>query len=254
MHEKARARLRWTATAFGIAALVSLPMAPVVAAPAEVERSFVISIKPSKADSVRTIELAAQETEGVNGARSTLAQLRVRKRVDEATEQVLSFKLDASSDVALRSAEFVDLNFDGYKDFWVVREFGAKWLSYEVFMFDAKAGRFVKDAFAKAVEKLANPEIDASTKTIVTTNLGPAAPSRTVRKVAGNSLRVLSRCVFHNEDDVNGDDKSDGILVLERLVKGVLAIVEKRKLALPSGEDPCKSEPRATPAARNQTN
>ena len=53
-----------------------------------------------------------------------------------------------------------DLNFDGYLDIKAVREHGAKWGIYCVWLFDPQQRLFVKDRVAQEMEMLPNLEAD----------------------------------------------------------------------------------------------
>lgn len=223
------------AAALGATATIS---APAAAAPTESQRAFVVDLKPGKADSVRNLELVVTSDES-DTSRAVKAELRVEKELGKPAEQVLRFSLDVGVDVALATAELVDIDYDGYKDFWIVREMGSKWARVEVYLFDAKSGRFVKDGLAREIEKLDNPELAPTSKSIISSRIGPTEPQRTVRKVDGRRLQITDRCVFHNDKDVDQNDTMDGLLVIEKLVKGVLSVVTKKTVSLPRGENPC---------------
>lgn len=200
-------------------------------------RTFTMDVRPGDAKSIRTIEIVTT-TDPKSPDVAKKVELRIGKP-GKAPDQVISFAVDEGVEMVLGSADDVDLNFDGYRDFWVVSDFGAKYARYEAFVFDPKAQRFVKDSLAREVSALMNPEVDMASKRIVTTSIGPADPSRTVRKVQGGHLIVTDSCVFHNDKDYGSDGKGEGLLVVKKLVQGVLKVVTQKPLSVAPGDDPC---------------
>ncbi len=211
--------------------------APRPLSPLSHSRSFLVDVKPGDPKSVRMVEIVTT-SDPAQPSVAIKAELRVG-RVDEPPEEVVSFPVDAGYELVLASADVVDLNFDGYRDFWVVREMGAKWNRYEAYVYEPRTGRFVKDAFAKEVAALDNPDVDEMSKVIVTSSLGPAEPYRTVRKVAGGHTVVVESCMFHNTADTNGDARNDGLLVVQKVVGGALKTVTSKKISVGLGDDPC---------------
>ncbi|HEY1955713.1 MAG TPA: hypothetical protein VGH28_08870 [Polyangiaceae bacterium] len=103
----------------------------------------------------------------------------------------------------LQSIEIVDANFDGHPDVLVMREFGAKWSSSDVFLFDPRTQRFsATSPLAHAIGALANTTFDARRRTITTHDIGPSDPSRVTYAVEGQSLRETSSCRFVNPLDL----------------------------------------------------
>jgi hypothetical protein len=207
------------------------------AAPVKGSRSFMVDLHPGNMTSVREIELVATADTAHPDAPTKL-ELRVGA-VDKAPDQILSFTVEAGAEAALASADVVDVNFDGYRDFWVLREMGAKWGRYDVFVYEPKSGKFIQDALSREVATLDNPEIDGASKVIVSSSIGPSEPYRAVRKVQGGHLVMTESCVFHNGQDTNHDDKNEGTLVIQKLVQGILKIVTQKAIAVGPQENPC---------------
>lgn len=216
------------------ASLAALPTAA-EAAPTESQRAFVVDLKPGKPDSVRNIELSIA-SDPSDPSLAKKAELRVARGADKPAEQTLRFTLDVGVDVALATAELVDIDFDGYKDFWIVREMGAKWARVEVFLFEPKSGRFVKDGLAREIERIDNPELLPASRSIASTRVGPALPDRVVRKVDGRRLVVTERCVLHTEKVA---EDGTALLVIEKIVSGVLKVVSRTPVLARANEHPC---------------
>ena len=223
---------------------VLLGSSTATADPIKGSRSFMVDLHPGTVSSVRMIELVATVDPDHPHAPTKL-ELRVGP-VDKAPEQVLSFTVEAGAEAALASADVVDVNFDGYRDFWVLREMGAKWGRYDVFVYEPKSGKFIKDNLSREVAALDNPEIDGASKIIVSSSTGPSEPYRAVRKVQGGRLVVTDSRVFHNGKDTNQDDKNEGVLVIQKLVQGILKIVSQKEIAVGLQDNPCAGQP-ATP-------
>ena len=221
-------------------AKASAPVEAKSATPAEskpTSRTFTLDVRPGDAKTIRTIEVVTQ-ADPKDPEVAKKVDLRIG-RPGKAPDQTLSFSVDEGVDLVLQSADDVDINFDGFRDFWVLRQIGAKYARYEAFVFDPKTQRFVKDAVAREVSELDNPEVDGASKRIVTTTLGPAEPSRTVRKMIGGRLVVTDSCVFQNGHDTDGDGRNDGLLVVKKLVQGMLKVVSQKQLSVSPGDDPC---------------
>jgi hypothetical protein len=76
-----------------------------------------------------------------------------------------------------------DLDMDGHPDLRGVREFGAKWERYCVWLFDPSSRRFVKDLLAQQMELLSNLQVDAAHRRLVSSYIGPSRPSWDVYRI-----------------------------------------------------------------------
>jgi hypothetical protein len=76
-----------------------------------------------------------------------------------------------------------DLDLDGHPDLRGVREFGAKWERYCVWLLDPSSRRFVKDRLAEQMELLSNLQVDAAHRRLVSSYIGPSRPSWDVYRI-----------------------------------------------------------------------
>jgi hypothetical protein len=76
-----------------------------------------------------------------------------------------------------------DLDSDGHKDLMGIRDFGAKWGQYCVWLYDPKQHVFVTDFLAEQMELLANLA-PSGNKRIITGHLGPSDPWLAVYRIA----------------------------------------------------------------------
>ena len=77
-----------------------------------------------------------------------------------------------------------DLDFDGHLDLAGIREFGAKWERYCVWLYDQKQRRYMKDFLAEQMELLTNLE-PLGGRQISSSHIGPANSWIAVYRVAG---------------------------------------------------------------------
>ena len=79
--------------------------------------------------------------------------------------------------------EAKDLDFDGHQDLLGIREFGAKWARYCVWLYDTRQHLFVRDFLAEQMELLANLEARGGGE-IVASHPGPVNPWLAVYRIA----------------------------------------------------------------------
>jgi hypothetical protein len=147
-----------------------------------------------------------------------------------------------ADDVAIKSVaeEFVshfeleDLNFDGYLDLKGVREFGAKWGRYCVWLFDPTNHRFndfVQDGLAEQMELLTNLAADAKRHRITSGRIGPAYPAVDEYRIESKGkdwpfaprLILVQSCFM----DTTGADEPDTPVVLKRYEGGRPVVVRR---------------------------
>jgi len=76
-----------------------------------------------------------------------------------------------------------DLDMDGHPDLRGVREFGAKWERYCIWLFDPSSRRFEKDHLAEQMELVSNLQVDAAHRRLVSSYIGPSRPSWDVYRI-----------------------------------------------------------------------
>ena len=76
-----------------------------------------------------------------------------------------------------------DLDMDGHPDLRGVREFGAKWERYCVWLFDPSSRQFEKDLLAQQMELVSNLQVDAAHRRLVSSYIGPSRPSWDVYRI-----------------------------------------------------------------------
>jgi hypothetical protein len=83
-----------------------------------------------------------------------------------------------------------DINLDGYADVMALREYGAKWGKYCVWLYDPQSHKFVKGALADELESLSNIGANAEKGWLTSAHADPENPSRTVYRIAGQDAGV----------------------------------------------------------------
>jgi hypothetical protein len=76
-----------------------------------------------------------------------------------------------------------DLDMDGNPDLRGVREFGAKWERYCVWLFDPSIRQFGKDLLAQQMELVSNLQVDAAHRRLLSSYIGPSRPSWDVYRI-----------------------------------------------------------------------
>lgn len=95
-------------------------------------------------------------------------------KIATGSGQTFAFRSEGPRERILQTFEVVDLDFDGYPDVRVVREWGAKWQTFHVWRYDPRLRRHVYDA---RLSRLPNLTIDLNRRELVSFTIGPSDPS-----------------------------------------------------------------------------
>jgi hypothetical protein len=106
--------------------------------------------------------------------------------------------------LVMSSFELLDVDFDGFLDVRVLRDFGAKWARHAYRAFDPRTGMFVDTDVSRQLEHFANVTVLNEEKRIESESLGPAAPSWTRYLVAGRRLQAERSCTFVPSEGMPG--------------------------------------------------
>ena len=123
----------------------------------------------------------------------------------EATQQELA----AVREQFVTQFAVMDLDSDGHPDLAGIREFGAKWARYCVWLYDPEQHIFVKNFLAQQMELLTNLT-SLKDGLLSSSHLGPANPWQAVYRIAGSKrsgpeqqLVPVFSCLL--ETTLNGD-------------------------------------------------
>ncbi len=214
-------------------------------------RSFLVDVEPGTASFGR-IDVTAND--GTAKTEKTRVAVKVSAALKDANQSAasagdkkkkkavikdhdLAVEVSVSASDAAQSVDVPDLNFDGYRDLWLLRELGANGSRYDVFLFDAKTGKYAKSAFSNEIEKLDSPEIEPMSKTL-TSRKGGDSPARTTYRVANSRLDVVSSCSFEPSTATQEGNVVTGKLTQKKLTNGQLETT-KKDVAIPRGTNPC---------------
>ena len=130
-----------------------------------------------------------------------------------------------------------DINFDGYLDFAVLAEFGAKWGRELWWIYDPDTGRFVQNQLARELGDLKTNgyQIDSQKHEIIAENLMFGCPSLVTRyRVADNHLITV-----HQETGMQTIENDSGqrnlpagvpcTVTVSDLVGGTMRVTEVRR-------------------------
>ena len=180
-----------------------------------------------------TLQISAEGSQGLvsirdpNGGEIQSLQCHLLRESTAPTETELA----GVREQFVSGFEVEDLDFDGYKDLMGIREFGAKWARYCVWLYDPKRHIFVTDSLAQQMELLANLSPSANGE-ILTSHLGPTNPSWVVYHIATpNESRPERQLVPAYSCLVEtADDGSTPKAVVETRYEGRKAIVRRREV------------------------
>ena len=86
--------------------------------------------------------------------------------------------LGSHAETFVSGLQATDLDFDGLLDILATRDFGAKWATYCVWLFDPNQGRFIQNPLSRQMEDLENLTVDDERHQIVAFTSGPTYPNR----------------------------------------------------------------------------
>jgi hypothetical protein len=223
--------------------------APGAATAARTTRSFLVDVQPGNARSFGKIEVVGADGEKGNKIELTVSTDLVNPGQDDAPKpkgkskekavlkaHSLSVDVEVPAADAVASLEVQDLNFDGYRDLWLLREKGKTGARYEALVFDPNAGKFARTTLTGEIDKLDNPEVDPLSRRLISRRFGE---SRHVHKVVGGRLSVVESCTFTVKPNTDAT-RREGRLVIKRVVDGAMTTVTDKEVALPVGHDPCE--------------
>jgi hypothetical protein len=114
--------------------------------------------------------------------------------------QTLEVTGDGSAQQLAAFSRFEDVSFDGYTDLLLANGGGAKWMGYEVFVFDPASGSFVQNELSREMSRQLggqNLELHRAEKEIVVTHMAFGCQNGFVQSetfaVRGSSLRKVEQ-------------------------------------------------------------
>lgn len=109
--------------------------------------------------------------------------------------QTIEVESYSSADLFLSTFRVEDINFDGYLDIAATHSHGAKWMSFNYWLFNPATGKFITNRLTKQLRQLGWNEMTLSPRerTIRVThlNLGEGVLVGETYKVENNRLRVI---------------------------------------------------------------
>ncbi len=140
---------------------------------------------------------------------------------------VTESELAAAREQFVKRFEAKDLDFDGHLDLVGVREFGAKWARYCVWLYDPQQHIFVKDFLAEQMESLTNLAAEKNGRWIVTSSFGPANPWRAVYRIFDGKHSAPGRQLLPMEScsvETSYGDESPIAIWITRFEKGEVVV------------------------------
>jgi hypothetical protein len=148
--------------------------------------------------------------------RHHIGRIKISKSSSNSILQIIEVQSYADASWLSNSFKAEDINFDGYLDLAVLDDHGAKWGSYNYWLFDKRTGHFMTNVLTAELRELRCNEIrlDPKGKLIHTSNLiaGCADSESDYRIVRGHLilLRAEDReakeghCIVTRRERING--------------------------------------------------
>lgn len=161
-----------------------------------------------------------------HGDRHPIGRVEISRGDSDAILQTLTVEADVGASWLTRSFKAEDVNFDGYLDIAVLKDFGAKWGSYGYWLFDKRSGRFVTNSLTAALGSLSFNEmsLDAGPGQIHLSNMviGCADSTQTYR-VAGGRLTLL------RAEEREAEERYCRVRIKRRVGRRMKLVAERRE-------------------------
>jgi hypothetical protein len=133
----------------------------------------------------------------------------------------------------VRGLTIEDLDMDGHPDMRAVREFGAKWERYCIWLYDPSTHGFQKDLLARQMEALSNLTVDASRHRLVSFDIGPVEPSWDVYRIMKGPYLKERRLLPEQSCVIEADETGPVAATVTRFADGR---AQAARHALPRGD------------------
>jgi hypothetical protein len=157
------------------------------------------------------------------GRRSSIGKIEISKGLSSPPQQVINVKTWSEASWLINSFMAEDVNFDGYTDIRVADDFGTKWESHKVWLFDKRSGKFITNSLTKELGALRTNklEFDPQSQTIhahyLNLDVGRVGE---VYRIAGDHLVLI-------QVDERQRDKARGWVVVTKEVRKGRMVVTK---------------------------
>jgi hypothetical protein len=117
-----------------------------------------------------------------------------------------------------------DINFDGYLDIAVLDGYGAKWSSYNYWLYDERSGRFITNSLTRKLRELKFNEMTLypETKEIHTTYLPSVCLGKKIHKVVNGRLVLM----YVEEPRLEGEGEDFCKPVIKKRVNGMMRAID----------------------------
>jgi hypothetical protein len=187
------------------------------------ERTFLITI--SEKLTPYRFHLIPNPTADVRGNdRHNIGRIEISRGSARSILQTIEVQSYADASWLTQSFRAEDINFDGYLDISVLDDHGAKWGSFNYWLFDERTGHFIVNSLARELRRLKFNEkrIDQEAKEIRISNLiaGCADDKRAYRVVRGHL--ILMRAEEHEAREGSCRETT------KKRIKGKLKVISKK--------------------------
>ncbi len=195
----------WRLTFPLIWALIAIQTAPVAAAPPDGKPHVrTLKIGGVGAEPKFSLDISAKGRIGTvvvnDSAGAKVQTLTCDLFRDWGVDAEIGVNAEITANVIAAHAEYFvsgvtakDLDFDGLPDIQAVRDFGAKFAEYCVWLYAPNQCRFEGNQLSHQMEDLINLAADAKRRRVISFNIGPMSPSRDEYRIDDRAVVLGSR-------------------------------------------------------------
>jgi hypothetical protein len=157
------------------------------------------------------------------GRRSSIGHIEISREPSSPPQQVINVKTWSDASWLINSFMAEDVNFDGYTDILVADDFGTRWESHKVWLFEKRSGKFITNSLTEELRKLRTNKLDfdPQSKTIHAHYLNlDVGRIGEVYRIAGGHLVLV-------QVDERQRDKARGWVVVTKEVRKGRMVVTK---------------------------
>jgi hypothetical protein len=157
------------------------------------------------------------------GRRSSIGNIEISEGVSSRPQQVINVKTWSEASWLINSFMAEDVNFDGYLDILVADDFGAKWESHKIWLFEKRSGKFIANNLTKELGALRTNKLNfhPESKTIHAHYLNlDAGRIGEVYRIAGGHL------VLVQVDERQRDRTGAWVVVTKEVRRGKMVVTK----------------------------
>jgi hypothetical protein len=149
-----------------------------------------------------------------------VGRIEISTNGDPTILQTVEVTSDAWASMFTQHFQAKDINFDGYLDIATLDGYGAKWSSYNYWLFDERSGRFITNSLTRKLRKLDFNEMTLypETKEIHTTSLPSVCLAKRIHKIVNGRLVLM----YVEEPRLEGEGEDFCKTTIKKRIDGIM--------------------------------